>query len=301
MNRFYKIAVLLLLANTVYAQLPGIPYQAVILSRESGQELPGIDDDFENLLRNSKVSIKFTVFDQFLDVEYSETHDSVLVDGYGMINLVVGDGYATNSEFKQINWDLTEKWLDVDIDFDGGSDFENLDYISLRIIPYNTDNQQLSLVDSVLILENGSSVDLRPLLQFQASGGDGIGTDDQGLEQATLTGTNLQIDIENGASTNVNLTPLASDSVFVSTIANDTVFLNQIVQNLGLNRVEETAVAFNGQDLFNTPENITDLSLIRVYRNGVRIDFNIIDINTIQLEAEAICFQNDLIRIEQTY
>lgn len=301
MNRFYKILVILLLANTVYAQLPGIPYQAVVLSKESGQELPGVDDNFDNILRDSKVSIKFTVFDQFQNIEYSEYHDSVLVDGYGMLNLVVGDGYALNSEFKQINWDLTQKWLDVDIDFDGGFNFENLDYISLRIIPYSADNQQLSLIDSVLVLENGSSVDLRPLLQFQGNGGDGIGTDDQGLEHATLTGTNLQIDIENGASTNVNLSPLASDSVFVSTIANDSIFLSQLADNLNLNITEEVSVAFNGQDLFNTPVNITDLSLIRVYRNGVRIDFNIIDINTIQIEAEAICFQDDLIRIEQTY
>ena len=298
MNRIFKIIALLLLVNTAYAQLPGIPYQAVVLSKDNGQELPGVDDDYNNVLRNAKVSIKFTVLDQYLDVEYSETHDSVLVDGYGMLNLVVGDGDPLINQFNQINWDLNEKWLDIDIDFDGGFNFENLDYISLRIIPYTKDDQQLSLLDSVLLLENGSSVDLRPLLQYE---GDGQGTDDQNLESAILSGTNLQISIEDGASTNVNLISLANDSVFVTTIANDTIFLNQIVENLGLNRMEEVSVAFNGQDLFNTPENITDLSLIRVYRNGVRIDFNIIDINTIQLEEEAICFQDDLIRIEQTY
>lgn len=298
MNRLYKIIFILFLANTAYAQLPGIPYQAVVLSRDGGQELPGYDDNYNNVLRNSKVSIKFTVFDELLNMEYSEIHDSVLVDAYGMLNLVVGYGYAMFNEFKQINWDLTQKWLDVDIDFDGGSSFENLDYISLRIIPYNTDGQQLSLLDSVLVLENGLSVDLRPLLQFEA---DGQGTDDQNLEHTFLTGTNLQIDIENGSSANVNLNSLASDSVFVTTLANDTIFLNQIVENLGLQIIEETSVSFSGQDLFNTPVNITDLSLIRVYRNGIRIDFNIIDINTIQLEAEAICFEDDMIRIEQTY
>ena len=49
---------MLLLANTAFAQLPGIPYQAVVLSRESGQELPGVDDNYDNILRNSRVSIK---------------------------------------------------------------------------------------------------------------------------------------------------------------------------------------------------------------------------------------------------
>lgn len=300
MAKLFKIAILLILANTAYAQLPGIPYQAVVLSREDAQELPGVDDDYDNILRNSVVSIKFSVFDQFQNIEYSEIHDSVLVDSYGMLNLVVGDGFAITNQFDDINWDLSEKWLDVDIDFDGQFEFENLDYISLRIIPYNTDDQQLSLVDSVLILENGSSVDLRPLLQFQGNGGN-TSDDNQNLEHATLTGTNLQIDIENGASTSVNLLSLASDSVFVSTIANDSIFINQLADNLGLNIIEEVSVAYNGQDLFNTPQNITDLSLIRVYRNGIRIDFSIIDINTIQLELEAICFQDDIIRIEQTY
>ena len=156
----------------------------------------------------------------------------------------------------------------------------------------------MSLVDSVLVLENGSSVDLRPLLQFQSSG---VGTDNQNLEHATLDGTNLQIDIENGSSTNVNLISLASDSVFISTIANDSVFLNQFMDNINLNTIEEISVAFNGQDLFNTPMIISNTSNIKVYRNGVRVDFNIIDMNTIQLEAEAICFEDDMIRIEQTY
>ena len=298
MNKFFKIIVFLLLANTAYAQLPGIPYQAVVLSKEEGQELPGVDDNYDNFLSNTNVSIRFTVFDEFQNIEYAEYHDSVLVDGYGMINLVVGDGFAMEGQFKDINWDLTEKWLDVDIDFEGGFNFENLDYISLRIIPYSTDNQQLSLVDSVLVLENGSSVDLRPLLQFQSSG---VGTDNQNLEHATLDGTNLQIDIENGSSTNVNLISLASDSVFISTIANDSVFLNQFMDNINLNTIEEISVAFNGQDLFNTPMIISNTSNIKVYRNGVRVDFNIIDMNTIQLEAEAICFEDDMIRIEQTY
>lgn len=59
MAKLFKIAILLILANTAYAQLPGIPYQAVVLSREDGQELPGVDDDDDNILRNSVVSFEF--------------------------------------------------------------------------------------------------------------------------------------------------------------------------------------------------------------------------------------------------
>lgn len=57
--------------------------------------------------------------------------------------------------------------------------------------------------------------------------------------------------------------------------------------------------ASEGQTQFNTPVAIDDSGKIEVYRNGVRIDFTTVDANTIQLETEVICYQNDKIRIVQ--
>ena len=60
-------------------------------------------------------------------------------------------------------------------------------------------------------------------------------------------------------------------------------------------------IANKGQNLFNTPLSITDSKKIDVYRNGVKIDFTVIDSNTIALNPEATCFQNDEIRIIQFF
>ena len=60
-------------------------------------------------------------------------------------------------------------------------------------------------------------------------------------------------------------------------------------------------VANTGQTQFTTPIPIIDDKKVEVYRNGVRIDFITIDTNTIQLESDIICYQNDSIRIVQLF
>lgn len=65
---------------------------------------------------------------------------------------------------------------------------------------------------------------------------------------------------------------------------------------------EQTVIlASNGQTQFTTPVAIADSKKIEVYRNGVRIDFTAINTNTIELESNIICYQNDSIRIVQIF
>lgn len=66
----------------------------------------------------------------------------------------------------------------------------------------DTDDQTLSLAGNTLSIADGNSVDLSALV---------VGSDDQNLTAATLTGTMLQIDIENGTSVSVDLAPLLTD------------------------------------------------------------------------------------------
>ncbi len=60
-------------------------------------------------------------------------------------------------------------------------------------------------------------------------------------------------------------------------------------------------VAIDGQLRFTPNININDTKKVNVYRNGVRIDFTVIDATTIEIEPEAICYQGDEIRIVQFY
>ncbi|MCB0429050.1 MAG: T9SS type A sorting domain-containing protein, partial [Flavobacteriales bacterium] len=82
-------------------------------------------------------------------------------------------------------------------------DGNNVDLSSLQD-GTGTDDQTLTLSGTTLSIEDGNNVDLSSLQ-------DGTGTDDQNLTSATLTGTTLQIDIENGSSVSVDLAPLLTD------------------------------------------------------------------------------------------
>jgi len=60
-------------------------------------------------------------------------------------------------------------------------------------------------------------------------------------------------------------------------------------------------IASNGQTQFTTPAPIIDSKKIEVFRNGVRVNFITIDANTIELESDITCYQNDSIRIVQLF
>lgn len=68
-----------------------------------------------------------------------------------------------------------------------------------------------------------------------------------------------------------------------------------------LQQVQTVITATDGQVLFGTPEEITTNGKINVYRNGIRVNFTTINTNTIEIEPDATCFQNDQIRIVQLY
>lgn len=60
-------------------------------------------------------------------------------------------------------------------------------------------------------------------------------------------------------------------------------------------------IANDGQTQFTPPLPIDNPEKINVYRNGVKIDFTMINTTTIKLEVGVICYQNDEIRIVQFY
>jgi hypothetical protein len=78
---------------------------------------------------------------------------------------------------------------------------EEGDSVNLSGYLDNTDAQTLSLVGSDLTISNGGTVDLSVLQ-------DGTGTDDQELQNFTLNGTTLSIEIENGNSLQLDIAPI---------------------------------------------------------------------------------------------
>jgi len=69
---------------------------------------------------------------------------------------------------------------------------------------------------------------------------------------------------------------------------------------LGTNMYKLIAFASsNNQKRFETPEVITDLKKIQVFRNGINVEFTRVDDTHIDLEDQAACYVDDEIKIIQ--
>ena len=170
----------LFFCGIIYAQEPrGISYQGVVLYPKV--ELPGIDSKVTPYSEKD-VCFRFSIYDDTNTLEYSETHTTT-TDYYGQVNLVIGrgDNPLIPGRLDAIQWDGTTKFLEVELDYSAlCTDWEEVSYNELNYVPF----------------------------AFYALNSGGTGTDNQNLTAATLTGTTLQIDIEDGTSASIDLAPL---------------------------------------------------------------------------------------------
>jgi hypothetical protein len=95
-----------LLITTVlaFAQAPqGINYQAVV--RDAGG----------NELVNQAVSLRMTILENNTTTVYQETH-SATTNGFGLVNLVIGQGAATQGTFNTIDWSTGNYFAQIEVD-----------------------------------------------------------------------------------------------------------------------------------------------------------------------------------------
>ena len=137
-----------------------------------------------------------------LDIANGNSVDLSAIDTDTQLNeaqvdaFVANNGYLTS--FTEVDGDATNEIQDIslvgtDLTISSGST------IDLSGIDTDTDDQTLSLTGTTLTIADGNSVDLAII---------DTDTDAQNLTAATLTGTILQIDIENGTSVSVDLSPM---------------------------------------------------------------------------------------------
>lgn len=125
------IALFVLFCLQLTAQTDGISYQAVIIGPDN-QELPGVDAE-GNILPNATISIRFTILrEQFEEYQEEQTTNT---DQYGRINLLIGQVHA--DLFKEIDWDGRTRYLKVEIDFEGGTNYIDMARERLTYLPYS--------------------------------------------------------------------------------------------------------------------------------------------------------------------
>jgi hypothetical protein len=97
-------------------------------------------------------------------------------------------------------------------------------------------------------------------------------------------------------ATNTNfVNQISSDSLFISNLAQDSILIDAFASIYQ----EEILTANEGQNQFGTPSLISINTKIDVYRNGVKVNYTIVDNTTIEVEPSATCFQDDEVRIVQ--
>ncbi len=131
MKRIFTLFLFLFLVIEVSGQTDGITYQAVIIGPDV-LELPGVDSE-GNYLPSTTVAIRFTILDSGNGQEFQEVQLTT-TDEFGRINLIIGA--VEHDAFEKISWDGTAKDLKVEIDFDGGNNFEDMSREVLTFVPY---------------------------------------------------------------------------------------------------------------------------------------------------------------------
>jgi hypothetical protein len=125
---FYKAAGFLLLFVTtlVTAQVPQrINYQAVARDA-SGNELV-----------NQQIGVRLSVLDGGPNAPsvFTETHQ-VTTNAFGLFTLQIGGGTTVSGSFGAIDWSTGSKFLQVEIDPNGGSNYTDLGAFELLSVPY---------------------------------------------------------------------------------------------------------------------------------------------------------------------
>lgn len=126
MVRRLLFVVLALLSFNLYAQSPqGINYQGVARDSEGKP------------IASTGISVRISVLKNSAagEIEYAEVHE-LQTNQFGLFTLVIGRGTVETGTFGFISWAVGSKWLQIEIDPDGGRSFELAGSQQLMSVPY---------------------------------------------------------------------------------------------------------------------------------------------------------------------
>ncbi len=126
MKVFLLTITLLLSISVIRSQTPqAISYQAV------ARDLNG------NVLSEQDVSLQISIISGSVDgaVEYIETHD-VSTNQFGLINIQIGKGTASQGDFSTINWGSSLFFSKIEIDINDGNGYQEIGISQMLAVPY---------------------------------------------------------------------------------------------------------------------------------------------------------------------
>ncbi|MFL9835261.1 hypothetical protein ABS765_14630, partial [Chryseobacterium sp. ST-37] len=139
MKKLYT-AIGLFLASLLSAQVPqAFSYQTIAFNAAGAP------------IANGNVALKISILENSATgtVLYTETHNKT-TNSKGLVNLNIGEGTATTGTFGGINWGTNTKFVKVEMDPAGGSNYTNVGVNQLMSVPY-------ALVADKVNLNSGNS------------------------------------------------------------------------------------------------------------------------------------------------
>ena len=212
---------------------------------------------------NEELTATIAITDVNQNILYEEEHQ-VTTNQFGLFYFKIGEGTPTASypNLVDLDWSIESFWMHIEIVFDFNGAFNDLGYHPLVSVPYAmtaryaqstdsingffvekdvpssadfTDDQQLSISNDTLILEDGGFIDLSvykdTFNQIDSTGIANLGffagphttnTDQQQLDSVVYDpiSSNLTIYLQNGGSKTVNLSVLSNNQVVAVSFLN---------------------------------------------------------------------------------
>ncbi len=123
-----KLLIIIVLLSTYYLSFSQSPqsfsYQTVVR------------DNFGNIIQNQNTAFRISILQStaFTDV-YVETN-SVTTNDFGLANLEIGTGTVVSGDFASIDWGSDISYIQVEIDTNGGTNFQLMGLSQLLSVPY---------------------------------------------------------------------------------------------------------------------------------------------------------------------
>ena len=175
MKKITLSLVMITIAITVLAQTPqAFKYQAVAR------------DNAGNVLANQNVSFQISILEGSTSgaAVYVETHDTI-TNEFGLVNLEIGNGTPIIGTFTVIDWAGNLKFLEVEIDPAGGSNYTSMGTSQLLSVPYALHAENVS--NAIFEINDLSDARADTTSVFL---GKGAGENDDGNNFNTVLGTN---------------------------------------------------------------------------------------------------------------
>jgi hypothetical protein len=138
----------------LFLLLPAIPAFSQAPQRFNYQGV--IRDKDGNPLTRGNVTVRFTILEGSANgpAVYTETQTVEMNNPFGLFTLAIGTG----SDFRNVNWATGQKFLQVEADPTGGSQFELLGRVQLLSVPYALYAERAGNAPGGIRLEGGPGI-----------------------------------------------------------------------------------------------------------------------------------------------